>query len=489
VTETVSPTAVGVSAPAAPVAKVGYRYVLWILLFIYIFNFLDRQILNILAEDVKHDLKLSDGQLGMMTGLVFAVFYTTLGIPIARLADKTNRVWVIGACLTVWSAFTMIGGLSQNFIQMMLSRIGVAAGEAGCSPPAHSLIAQTVPREKRAGALAFYAIGVPIGSMLSFTVGGLLVGQVGWRMTMFILGAPGILLALLFLLTVKDPRRGGIAHEAQAADEVQPTFVQTMALLAKKPAFWWMSAGGAFTAFVSYTQGNFVASFFRRSHAQDLERVAASLGDTLGVHLTVTSLLGPCLGVVVASTGIIGTLWGGWITDKAKGVDLKIYCGVPAICALLMIPFTYAFLHVSNVWFALLLLTAPLGLKTVWHGMVYSTGQSVVPPRCRAMAAALVLFIVNMIGLGGGPTAVGHLSDVYANGLMGPTGLTVDICKNTGQMIGSGHSAVFTYAYSECAPAIADGLRKAMFTCSFGAVASAFCFWMGSRTLKRDMVS
>ena len=194
------------------------RVTLWILLIVYIFNFIDRQIVNILAEPIRMELGLSDTQIGLMTGLAFALFYTVLGLPIARFSDRstTNRPWLIGGALAIWSAMTALCGLAQNFAQLLLARIGVGVGEAGCTPPAHSLIADLVEPSKRASALAFYALGIPVGTLLGMFIGGLLADAVGWRNAFLIVGLPGLILAIIVFTTLKDPRRTGLVKQTAA---------------------------------------------------------------------------------------------------------------------------------------------------------------------------------------------------------------------------------------------------------------------------------
>src|SRR5690348_4381169 len=196
------------SAPAAEAGRRGVTATLWILLIVYIFNFIDRQIVNILAEPIAKDLHLSDTQIGLMTGIAFALFYTVLGLPIARYADRpgTNRPRLIAAALAIWSGMTALCGLAQNFGQLLLARVGVGVGEAGCTPAAHSLISDLVPKERRASALGFYALGIPIGTVLGMIIGGLLVDALGWRHAFMIVGLPGVAMAVVVALVLKDPR-------------------------------------------------------------------------------------------------------------------------------------------------------------------------------------------------------------------------------------------------------------------------------------------
>jgi len=242
------------------------RLTLWILLIVYIFNFLDRQIVNILAEPIARDLNLKDWQIGVMTGIAFAAFYTFLGIPIARFADKptTNRVGLISISLVVWSAMTALCGMAQNFVQLLLARIGVGVGEAGCTPAAHSLIADLAPPEKRASAISFYSLGIPIGGLLGMVMGGLVADAYGWRMAFLIAGLPGILMALVVWFVLRDPRMSATLETRQAA----PTMAtkDALAVIFKSRAFIYIAIAGAAAAFLGYGKGTWTTIFFQRTH-------------------------------------------------------------------------------------------------------------------------------------------------------------------------------------------------------------------------------
>ncbi len=230
------------------------RVTLWILLIVYIFNFIDRQIVNILAEPIRLELGLSDTQIGLMTGLAFALFYTILGLPIARFSDRptTHRPKLIAAALATWSAMTALCGMAQNFVQLLLARIGVGIGEAGCTPPAHSLIADMVEPKKRSSALAFYALGIPVGTLLGMMIGGLLADFVGWRRAFFIVGVPGVLLAIVVAWVLKEPRRH--LTQAQAASNAQQTMPlgQAVRSVMGSRAFVLLLVAGSAAAFLAY---------------------------------------------------------------------------------------------------------------------------------------------------------------------------------------------------------------------------------------------
>jgi len=441
-------TDTGATAPR-PLAFPGYAIAL--LFVIYTLNFLDRQIINILAEPIKHDLGLADWQLGAMTGLAFALFYTTLGLPIARLADRHHRGKIIAISLLIWSGFTALCGLAGNFVQLLLFRIGVGMGEAGCSPAAQSLISDIAAKEQRARALSLYAMGIPIGSLLGMVIGGVAVDIWGWRHALMFVGAPGVLVAVLALFTLRDPRADKRASDARTAtapgaDEV-PTLREAARELASKPSFWWISVGTALTSFVGYGHQTFFASFFLRNHKAEL----AAFADALG--LGVTGLLGIALGLVLGVGGSLGTYIGGIATDRFIRRGPEVYAYVPAIGAALAIPFfIVAFLLPSGLW-AMLLLFVPTIFKNMWYGPVFSSIQSVVHQRSRATATAVFLFILNALGLGLGPISIGFVSDLLS--------------KSLGE---------------------AEGLRWAMITLTLFSLLAVACFWQARKSIARDQV-
>lgn len=441
--------------PLVPYSKAYRRYAMWLLLGIYIINFLDRQVVNILAEPIKKDLGLADWQLGLMSGLAFAVFYTFLGIPIARLAERKNRAFIIGGAVTLWSGFTALCAIAGNFWQLIAFRIGVGVGEAGCTPPAHSLIVDYTPKNKRASALAFYSMGTPIGGLLGLVMGGLVADAYGWRAAFLVAGVPGLLFAALAFFTLKEPRRI-IAEHAKKAAVATATFGETMAYLAKRNTFWFIAFAAAIKAFIGYGHAPFTASFFLRNHTEEVASLASSIGLTFGYDLKSVGFLGLALGLISGTAGAIGSIVGGWIADKYGAKDMRAYMVAPAIASLITIPVYIVAVTIDSAAIALCILAINAFLGTLWYGPVYGTGQSVVPPHMRATAAAILLFIINLVGLGLGPLAVGLLSDWYNKGLgMGP----------------------------------AEGVRWALITASmFGLVAFA-CFWRARKTIREDMVS
>ena len=370
------------------------KFVLWTLLIVYIFNFIDRQIVNILAEPIANELGLSDTQIGLMTGIAFALFYTVLGLPIARYADRpsTNRPRLIALALAVWSGMTALCGLAQNFWQLLLARMGVGVGEAGCTPAAHSLISDLVPKERRASALAFYALGIPIGTLLGMMIGGLLADAVGWRNAFLIVGLPGVILAVFVALMLKDPR-----HRAQVSQAVPPpgmTNRQTFKAIFGSPALVLLIAAGSSASFLSYGKTTWATIFFQRTHE-------LSPGE-----------VGLYFGLVNGLAGILGTVLGGKLADRYGATNRRHVLTAPALGMAIAAPLAFLGYYVADWRVALFVLFLPTLLNSLYYGPTYSAVQGLVRPEARAMAAAVLLFFQNLIGLGLGPLAFGMLSDL-----------------------------------------------------------------------------
>lgn len=371
------------------------RYVLAMLVIVYIFNFLDRQIVTILAEPIKMELGLSDTQIGLMTGLAFAIFYTVLGVPIARLADRANRTSIIATALVIWSGMTALCGAAQNFTQMLLARIGVGVGEAGCSPPAHSLIADYYPPEQRASALSIYALGIPIGSILGLLAGGWIAEFYGWRTAFYLVGLPGIALAILFKFTIREPLRG-MSDPGGKTETEQPPLFETMGILLRNRTIMHIAMGGALTSFVGYGLGQWLPAYFIRTHELGIAETATYFGLVLGV------------------ASAIGTFLGGTIADRLASRDKRFYAWMPAVGVLAAFPFYVVAMLLDQPYWAIAVLIVPSLLNSLWLGPAFGTVQNVAPMRMRALASAVLLFVLNIIGLGLGPFLVGVLSDALS---------------------------------------------------------------------------
>lgn len=371
-----------------------YRiYVLLVLLLVYTFNFIDRAIVGILAPPIKAELALSDFQLGLLGGLAFAIFYTLLGIPIAWLADRYNRVWIMTAALAVWSGFTALCGVAHSYLQLFLYRVGVGVGEAGGVAPAYSLVADYFPREQRARALGVYSFGIPIGTGLAFMFGGIIASRVDWRAAFVIVGLAGLVIAPLFRFTVKEPPRGQYDPVKTAA----VPFVQVLRTLRTKPSFWILAFAASCSSIMGYGLGFWITSFFVRSH--DVSLLEASFR----------------LGALAFCGGIPGVWLGGMLADRYGKGSRSAYALVPAIAFVVSLPFLVTGVLVANEWLALASFTVLYALSLAWLGPVISAIQHLVAPSMRATASAIFLFINNLIGLGAGNAILGAISDGLAD--------------------------------------------------------------------------
>jgi predicted MFS family arabinose efflux permease len=381
------------SSNAAAVARTGSpRLVLAMLLLVYIFNFLDRQILGILVQPIKADLGLTDTQLGALGGIAFALLYSTLAVPLAVVADRTSRSWVITISLTVWSGFTALCGLATGFWSLFLCRLGVGVGEAGGVAPSYALISDYFPPEKRARALAIYSLGIPIGLAFGAMLGGYIAQNVGWREAFVTVGIAGILLAPIFRLLVKEPPRGMM--DPQTAKPAQPVPISAVfPIIARKPSFWLMAFAAAFSSMCGYGLAFWIPSVVMLSFGFDLVTTSLFVGSLL--------LIG----------GVAGVLAGGILADRLGARDRGNYIRLPAIAWLLTAPLYAAGLAVPDPMLAWALLLIPFGLNILWLGPIITAVQHLVPPPMRATASASFLFINNLIGLGIGSWAMGGLSD------------------------------------------------------------------------------
>lgn len=372
----------------------GYRtYVLLILTLVYAFNFIDRQIIGILSPFIKADLGLDDAQLGWLKGIYFALLYTIVGIPIAWLADRYSRVNIITISLTMWSGFTALSGLATSYLHLALARVGVGIGEAGGSPPSHSMISDLYPKEKRAGALAIYSLGIPFGIMLAFFASAFFLrgGSADWRIVMISVGLPGVLLAVILKLTVKEPVRTG---ESSGTPTEHIPFKQALKTLLTIPSWWGMCMGISFGSFGNYAISTWIIDFYVRAHA----------------GLDITTLL-IAMGII-NGTAYAGGVWlGGVLTDKWGRSTKKAYGLVPSIFMLIGSPCFFIALQVESLCLSLGLMTVLLFTSGTYLGPSFALAQTLAPVKVRAMSTALFFFVLNIIALGGGPTAIGILSN------------------------------------------------------------------------------
>lgn len=421
-------------------------WVLLLLLLTYTSSYVDRTIIGVLQEPIKQELGLTDGQLGLLGGLSFAFFYTTLAIPIARLAERYSRKLIISISLISWSVMTTLCGVSQTYLQLLLCRIGVGIGEAGGNPASHSLITDIFSRHRYATAIAIFSLGAPLGSLIGGVLGGAISQGWGWRTAFLVVGPPGVLLALLILATVREPVRGrqAAAPAGERADDVPP-LMAVVQLLAGSPVFVHFCAGASLLVLAGYCIALFMSPFFLREFGLPIRDV------------------GLISGVVNGIAAGIGVVAGGFICDRLGRNDRRFYAWIPALCLMMAGPlFMLAFLQPG--WRMVVgLLAAATALIYVHYGPTYAVVHSMVEPRMRATAAAIMFMVVNLVGVGFGPPIAGFASDLLAASAFAypQAGAYADLCPG-----GIAPADAPPALREACAQASARGLRNALVLCS-----------------------
>ena len=369
------------------------HYALIILTLAYTSSHVDRGIVNIVMQPIKNEFHVNDTLLGLMSGLAFALFYATLGVPIAMWADRGNRRDIIALAVTVWSAMTALCGVASNFTHLLLARIGVGVGEAGSSPPSHSMIADLYPKESRSTAMAIYSVGVYLGAMIGLVFGGYVVQHYGWRMTFYVMGLPGLLIALLVRFTMNEPRRGhadGVAHDAALKSNI----VQVIAHLWQTRSARHITIGLTLVSFVGYGGLIFGPSFFQRS---------------LGMSPQTVGLI---FGLIAGLVGGLGALTGGFLADRLSKRDMRWNAWVIAVAKIVGMPLFIIFYMSSDLTLMIPIYIASSILGAFYLGPSFAMIQSLTPLHMRALASAVMLFVLNFIALGFGPLTVGLVSDL-----------------------------------------------------------------------------
>ena len=469
----------------------GYRtYVLIVLMVVYTLNFIDRTLIAVVAQPIIQSFELTDFQWSLVYGPPFALFYAAMGLPIAMWADRSNRVKIITLCIILWSIMTALCGLAAGFVMLLLFRIGVAIGEAGGTPPANSIIGDYYKPTSRATALGIYSMGVTLGSVLANLFGGPIAqmkgetfgawieGTIfgglfggfdwanieGWRIAFVVVGLPGVLIALLLLLTVKEPPRG-YSDPPQTEAQEQATFMDAFAEIWSKPTFWWMAVGAAFVAFVGYGIASFQAPFLQRVHGMGVRDAAINYGAPLSAFAA------------------LGTFLGGYITEKASKRSQRAVAIVPAIGLVIAVPFYSFALLTNNLQYVFPVMAIAAMAHYAYLGAQYNIASSVVTSRARATAVAVLLILVSIIGNGIGPLFVGFFSDLFMTGALVEAGSDIALatCKASNGLTDAMQTV--------CTAASGEGLRKSLALTSLWFLFSAFCFYMSSRTLKRDFIT
>lgn len=428
-----------------------YRaYVLGALLVIYTFNVIDRILVGLLQEKIKEDLHISDFQLGLLGGPAFVLIYTLLGIPIARYAERANRITIVAIGCAVWSAATAACGFAQNYLQLLLARMWVGIGEAACIPSSHSLIADYFPGNRRASALAIYTLGIPIGTILAAVGGGWMVQNLDWRAAFSLLGVPGVVAALLFKLTVKETPRATAAAQT-------PGLGATFKTLLSKASFRHMVIGGALMALFGFSSSQFLVSYFVRSYALTVSTAAFAFAAIAGIAIA------------------IGTFLGGFLCDRLVHRHPRVMSWLPTLGVAVAVPlYLLAFVQSSFSAAFAFLMVAPI-FHYFYLAPLFAVTQSVAEPWMRATASALMLLIVTLVGYGVGPPFVGAVADYVAADRLAEIGLTAKACAVAVRSEG-------------CVTASAYGLRIGLMSVLIFMAWAGVHFWFAGRSMARDRV-
>lgn len=384
------------------------RFALVTLMVVYTFNIVDRSIINILVEPIKRDLRLSDLEIGLLTGIAFALLYATMGIPIARIAEKRNRISIISLALAVWSAMTMLCGAAQNFLQLFLARIGVGIGEAGCTPAAHSVIADYYPPERRATALGIYSLGLAVGQLAGTIAGGWIAAEIDWRAAFLIIGFPGVVLALFVKLALREPPRGRYDPPAQGD---HPSLGSVVRRLFGNPVLVHLTIGVSLATMANAGINAFIAPLVLRGE--------------FGATLVETSFW---LGIVYGACGLVATGLGGWLSDVAANRNRRLFLLLPAAAFFLIVPIYVIAFHQSSFAWVMILIGITQIFLLVYVAPTFASVQNAMEPRMRASAAAIIFMILSLVGYGFGPPLVGWLSDLFSGWIAGDLGLSPMDC-------------------------------------------------------------
>ena len=371
------------------------RYALGLMFVVYVVNFVDRQILSILLPGIKADLQLTDGQLGLLSGTAFGIFYATLGFPIARIADLYSRKWVMAVCVALWSLMTALCGTAGGFLSLLAYRTGVGVGEAGGSPPAHSLISDYFKPAERATALAIFSLGVPVGIMVGFLAGGWMAETLGWRQAFVVVGLPGLVVAAVVALTLREAPRGH-SEGLHSTGGPAPSSGEVIRFLWSSHAFRHLSFASALYAFVGYSVISWAPSFLIRTHQMAIGEIGTWLAFIFGIG------------------GGIGNYLGGVLADRWARTDERGRAWVPALSMILGLPGALAVYVVNDATLAVLLLAIPAGAGLMYQAPTFAITQALATPKMRASAAAILIFVISIIGLALGPWSTGLLSDALA---------------------------------------------------------------------------
>lgn len=470
----------------------GYRsYVLIALMLIYTLNFIDRTLITVVAQPIINEFGLTDGQFGFLSGPPFALFYAAMGIPIAMWADRSNRVMVIAVCVILWSVMTALCGLAAGFLWLLIFRIGVAVGEAGCTPPANSILTDYFPLKSRANAIGIYSMGVTLGGVLAQLFGGTIAGIEGadfgawlgsiglgglfsgidwstvggWRIAFVVIGLPGILIAAILWLTIKEPPRGYTEHPDSITME-KAGFGRAFKEFSPKPTFWYLAIGAALVALVGYGLQSFQAPFFQRVYDIGVRDAAVIYGAPL------------------AAIAAAGTFAGGFLSERLTGRFPAVVAWLPAVGLLLAVPLYIGAFFAPTIGMTFALWLGAAFCHYSYLGAQYSVGTGIVSPQSRATTIAVILLVISIIGNGIGPLFVGWMSDFFMNSQVAEAGLT-EAFETFNPQLCAGLDPTDETGSALC-DAYGNGLRLSMAATALFFIAAAFCYFMAGRKYLND---
>lgn len=455
----------GASAIGQSYETFGYRtYVLLTLTIVYTFNFIDRILISVVSVPIINEFGLSQFQFGLLSGIGFALFYTLLGIPIANLSERMSRKVIIGVCVILWSFATVLCGFATGFVTLLLARMLVGVGEAGCTPPANSMISDYYTPLARPTALGIYAMGVTAGGLLAQVFGGVILDFFSWREAFIYVGAPGIVLGILVLMTVKEPPRG-YSDPPGAPKPERASFGEAMGEIFSKPTFWVMTTGATLAAFAGYALTGLQPQHVVFTHGFTPAQTALMFMAPVGLAAT------------------LGAFLGGYLTEQASKRSATAATWVPGIAFLICAPvYATAFLLANSTMMLVALMVASM-FQYFYLGAQYNIAQAVVSLRVRATSIAILLFVVNLIGYGIGPPALGIVADTLTTNWIAASDFAGQItatCSLT-------DASLSEELVGACREARAYGVKWACVTatCLF-AVAGLF-FLLSGRTFARDL--
>jgi len=440
------------------------------LCFVYIFNFMDRQLMSVVGGYIKADLGLTDTQLGLMTGLLFALFYTILGVAAGWLADRSVRTWILGAGCFVWSLFTLLCGKATSFPVMAVARMGVGVGEACGAPPSYSIISDYFPAEKRGQALAIFSLGVPFGMALGAYLGPTIAEHPGWgwRSAFISIGLAGMLASVLLVIVVREPKKGAMDVKLDVHMEESPTqaldvqpFTKTMNEFFGRPMLLTAAISCAMAAFCGYAILNWTVIFMQRTY-------------TPGVWKTMTLNYALLLAISMG----LGTWLSGKVVDILAKKSRVNYALLPAVALTLAIPGFIGFVWAEGMWTKLIFLAIPTFLNIFYLAPALAVVQNSVKATSRTVSGAMLLLVLNLIGLGGGPTMIGILSDHFNEGNLSAANLTVDACKTA-----------VDAAKATCTAASRDGLQSAFYWLIPFYVLAVLAHLASARAIKNEVAN